>query len=62
MWNEIAAMIIGFGIAVLAFMLFQPRQPERVIIRHAPRYGYGPWASPGGGPYYAHLPFRPLFY
>lgn len=67
MWNELAAMVIGFGLAVVAFMLFVQRPAvtvahpqERIVIRHA-----GPWwgpPSPGGGPYYARLPFRPLFY
>lgn len=64
MWNELAAMIVGFGLAVVAFMLFVQQKPvpapERIVIRHA-----GPWwgpPSPGGGPYYARLPFRPLFY
>ena len=71
MWNELAAMIVGFGLAVIAFMLFVQKpaaavaQPqERIVIRHAGP-GYGPWwgpPSPGGGPYYARLPFRPLFY
>ena len=72
MWNELAAMVVGFGIAVIGFMLFVQKpvavaQPqERIVIRHAgPGFGPGPWwgpPSPGGGPYYARLPFRPLFY
>ena len=74
MWNELVAMVIGFGIAVVVFMLFaqKPAQPavappqERIIIRQpVVGYGPGPWwgpPSPGGGPYYARLPFRPLFY
>lgn len=67
MWNELAAMVVGFGIAVIGFMLFVQKpvavaQPqERIVIRPGPGPWWGP-PSPGGGPYYARLPFRPLFY
>lgn len=57
--------LVGIGIiVVLGMLLIQMRtvpavQPEREVIveRRVPTWGW-----PGYGPYYSHLPLRPLVY
>ena len=54
MWNELAAMVVGFGIAVIGFMLFVQKpvavaQPqERIVIRPGPGPGPANPCPPGG--------------
>lgn len=67
------AILVGIGIIVVGVLLLQQlSQPapatvkEEVIVRE-PRWWPGRWGGrgrwwPGYGPYYSHLPVRPLVY
>ena len=56
--------LVGIGIIVVLGMLLiemrskpaAPAEREVIVERR------GPWGWPGYGPYYSHLPLRPLVY
>lgn len=59
MWLEFFLTIVFFGILVIGILMLiqiknqQQKQPVEIIIHR-------PWFPPG--PYYSHLPVRPLVY
>ena len=54
----VIATLVGIGIIVIGILVLMEldRKPTTVIVRE-PRY-----RSHGWGPYYSHLPVRPLLY
>jgi hypothetical protein len=57
----VIATLVGIGIIVVGILVLielqkEPATPSTVIVRE-PRYRYR-----SGGPYYSHLPVRPLLY
>ena len=56
--------VIGIGIIVVGVLILMDR-PAAAVNREVivERHGFGwPWRRGGWGPYYSHLPVRPLVY
>lgn len=57
-------ILVGLGIIVVGVLLLlqrsQPHPSEKVVVREVRPH----WRRPywGTGPYYAHLPYRPVLY
>jgi hypothetical protein len=53
--------IIGIGIIVVGVLILMDRPPAATREVVVERRGW-PWRRGGWGPYYSHLPVRPLVY